>query len=545
MPQFIVQLLVFLLASLISAGLIYISKSFQIYQQLIPVLLVLDIIIAGRINTKANSAFSLPKVAVLLISALLVQTIVISSGGLYSPLLILLHIFTLSAIFLLGSSSPIMFLIFSLGVLIFHISYDKNLYQFFQNDPWAVVIYGLSIIIVIPLALYLSHSNNVKNKFTGFLRDYIEVSEKRQNSILTALSNLVIVTDKNLSVISVNSAFERLLRLALSQVIHKPLFEVIKLKDSTGNYITPEDLPIKQALSDKATHFAEGYTLETKIQTLPKPVTIQIKPVTDVKGEVTQIILVFTDPTIKIGFNTHTSVEQALKKHAYLLSLITSPKSNLSVSAIQLLILQIAHIEEDILTVQEMEDHPLQEVIGFEDLVTFINRILEKNKHFYTLLGGMPQLKFEDENNSETAFLNLYSDSDGKNIFSKYSAPIDGYLLKMIVEKIIDLSVFISSSQPGKNTIINMHLVDAGKTIIIDISFPSADLKEADLPKLFIRDYPGLKLPTLKESSGLEGYIASKIAKTIQLDLITNLNPYTKLANISIALSKQAKITPS
>lgn len=547
MAQFLLQSLFFLLASLTTIGLIYVNSFYKFYQPLIPLLLVIDIIIVGRINTKKGYVKNLPKLTVLYLSSILVQLIIVSSGGFYSPLLILLHLFTIGAIFVLNSSSPISFLILSLGVLIFHIWYDSNLSQFFRDDPWTTVIYGLSIVIVIPLALFLSHSNGVKNKFTSFLKDYIYMSESRQKSILTALSNLVIVTDKNLQIMSVNTALERLLRLSASQVLGKPLFEIIKLKDSSGSYVTPDMLPIKQSMSDKATHFAEGYGLETKIQTLPKPVTIQIKPITDTQGNINQIIFVFTDPTIKIGFNTHPTIDQAAKRHDALLKLITDPKSTLTPTQIQLLILEVAHIEEDILTAQEMEDHPLQEVIGFEDLVTFITKILETKNHFYSLLNAPPKLIYEDDNKSEAAFLTMNNPStsqlnQGTAALSKYSVPIDGFLMKIIMEKITDLGAFITSSQPQKNFEINMKLVDSGKTILVDFNFPSGDIKATELPNLLVSGYPNLKIPTLKDSSGLEGYIANKIAKTIQLEFVPSLNPYNKTITFSIALSKQAKI---
>lgn len=547
MQQFLLQSLFFLLASVSTIGLIYLNTFYKFYQPLIPILLVLDILIVSRINTKKGYVKNFPRLLVLLVSSVLVQLIIISSGGFYSPLLILLHLFTIGAIFVLNSSSPISFLIFSLGVLIFHIWYDSNLSQFFRDDPWSTVIYGLSIIIVIPLALFLSHSNSVKNKFTSFLKDYIFMSESRQKSIMTALSNLVIVTDKNLSIVSVNTALERLLKLSASQVINKPLFEIIKLKDSAGSPVSPEMLPINQSISDKATHFAEGYGLETKIQTLPKPVTIQIKPVTNTQGQVTQIIFVFTDPTVKIGFNTHPTIEQAVKRHDYLLSLITDPKSNLSASAIQLLILEIAHIEEDVLTVQEMEDHPLQEVIGFEDMVAFIEKIIEAKKHFFILLNALPQLNFEDDTKSEAAFLSIKSSdlNQGTSALSKYSAPVDGYLVKIILEKLIDIGAFITASQPQKQMTVNLTLVDMDKTVLININLPSGDMKATDIPNLFLKDYPGLKFPTLKDSSGLEGYIVSKISKTIQLELTPSLNNITKTLTFSLAFSKQAKITES
>lgn len=537
MPQFLIQSAIFLIASGASALLIYISKSYQFYQQLIPVLLVLDILIASRIKTGQQS-LTFPKLSVLFISPLLIQTIVISSGGFYSPLLILLHIFTLGAILLLGSSSPITFLASSLGVLVFHISFDRNLYQFFQNDPWAVAIYALSIVIVIPLALYLSHSNSVKGKFNNFLKDYILMSEKRQKSILTALSNMVIITDKNLGVVSINIAVERLLKTSIHQVQGRLISEVLLLRDSSGNRVPFADLPIKQSLTDKATHIVEGFSLETKIESVPKPITLQIRPLTNPSGEVTQIVFVLTDPLLKVGFNTHPSITDALKKRDKFLSLLTSPISSISEFSAKQVIMLITHIEEDILTVQEMEDHPLQEVIGFVDLISLTEQTIAAKSFFYLSIGNIPEIKFEDEDKREEAFLNLRMEQLGQLNLSKYTAAIDSYLLKLILEKIIDFSVFAAGNEAKPQ----IYLSIIPDNVKIEISFPSKNLTQKDLSNFLVKNYPGIKLPSLQNSSGLEGYIAGKVSRAIGLPIETSINIYKNMVTITLIIQKQAKI---
>lgn len=543
MRQFLIQTFIFLLASLTSVALMFVSRSYSFYQQMIPILLILDILVASRIKSTQDK-FTFSKRTVLFVSSLLVQVIIISSGGLYSPLLILIHIFTLGAIFLLGSRSPIFFLIFSLGVFIFHISFDRNLYQFFQNDPWTIVIYTLSIIIVIPLALYLAHSNKIKDQFNNFLKDYIDVSEKKQKSILTALSNLVIITDKNLGVISINIATERLLRTSVSQVAGKSIADILILKDSRGDKVPFDSLPIKQAFSDKATHFVEGYFLETQIQALAKPVVLQIRPLTNSSGEIIQVVFVLTDPLVKIGFNTHPSLKEAMERRDLLLNYLTTPHPQLSPLSSQQTIFLIAHTEEDILTAQEMEDHPLQEVIGFIDLVTLIKQIIDSKTYFYQCFGDIPTLEFEDENKSEAAYLDLHQDISSVNLKpSIYSAPVDSYLLKIIIEKILDIAVFIASDDINKQKAqINLSF-GLDKNIEVRITCPNPALNQNDLPNLFTRYYPGVKALQLQKSSGLEGYIAGKIAGTIHLPVDIRLDERLKTISFELVISKQARIS--
>lgn len=540
MAQLFIQTVIFLTASASTIGLISLSTAYQFYQQVISVLIILDILVASRIKTKQESESRLPKYTVLFLSALLVQLIVVSSGGFYSPLLILLHIFTLGAIFLLGTSTAIFFLVFSIAVLIFQVSHDKNLYQFFQNDPWTTVIYVISIIIVIPLALFIAKNNRVKDKFNNFLKDYIAQSEQKQKSILTALSNIVIVTDSRLNIVSVNIAVERLMRTSLPQIAGKPISDLIVLKDNLGNPVPFENLPVREALTDRATHYAEGYFLETKIQTAPKPVILQIKPLTDGSGNVTQIVFVLTDPLSKVGFNTHPSVKNALAKRDTLLASIENPQTLKNAIDTNTAILLVTHIEEDILTVQEMEDHPIQEVIGFVDVVSLINSIIENKTLFYKTIGKAPEVDFEDEDKIEETFLLSSRDPSSASLStSKYSAPIDSFLIKTIFEKLIDLSVFIS----GVVNTVKIHLsLDLDKNIKINISFPARDLKENNLASFYIKDYPGLELTQLERSSGLEGYIAGRISRTIGLSMKTTLNVYNKTVLIEIIIPKEAKI---
>lgn len=398
------------------------------------------------------------------------------------------------------------------------------------------IIALLSIFAVI--AFFFSKTNFFKNKLNNFLKDYNDASEKKQKSIFSAISNMVIMTDKNLKVESVNIAVERLLRTSIHQVKGKSITEIIRLKDSSGNPVPFDNLPVNQALTDKATHFAEGYFLDTKIQTLPKPVTIQIKPVTDPSGSIIQVVFVLTDPVIKIGFNTHPSIKEALKKRDALLNQLTAPNSQLSPQAIKEYILLITHIEEDIMTVQEMEDHPLQEVIDFADLVQLITQILNSKKALYSFISNEPKLEYDDEAKSEDAFLHMDSAVAGIVNNSLYAAPIDSYLVKVILEKIMDFSSFIS----GKESTPQIHLsIDRDNKILIQISFSNTSISERNLTGLYIQDYPGIRSPGLQKSSGLEGYIAGKLSRTISLPLTTSVDKNQVL--IQILIPKQPKIS--
>src|SRR3989344_9528837 len=309
-----IDLLAFLVSSITSLGLIYLKVPTTVIQQAVAFLLVILLIFSNRfifvksLNSQENLSNKLFRFLLLSFSSLFVQLLVISSGGFYSPFLILFHLYTLGASFLLKIGSAIIFLVFSLVVLTGSTFLNKTLLTLFQQDPGSAVIYLVSFMVIIPLAQFLMSTYHLKDTISKLLTQHIEIREKREKSILSGLNELVIVTDINLKILSFNGAVEKTLKLP-GIILGSSLLEAIRLKDSAGKEATAESLSVNKVLKNKITHFVEGFLLETRLNPDFR-VSIQIRPVTNPAGEINQIAFVITD--IKpSGSEIHTEFERA------------------------------------------------------------------------------------------------------------------------------------------------------------------------------------------------------------------------------------------
>lgn len=399
------SVVLFGLSSLISIGLIYFQYSHVFSQQIISVVLLMSLILLGRFNNVKKQTTPWQTGLAVLLSSFLVQILIISSGGLYSPLLIVVHIYTLGAIFLLNSKSPLAFLLMTLGVLIAQLKYDPILVDTFDHDPWTAVIYGMTFIIIIPLALYLSHSYFIKDGLTKLLRNYIKMQEQKEDSILTALNDLVIVTDPLLKIVSVNSAVEKILQKDQKEVEGKTFFETFTLKNLNGDIADADALSINATMHDKASRYVEGFMLQSQALLKPKAVLIQVRPLIDTNGVITQLVFVMSDPSLKRTASTHENLVEAVKRRNLLLETFSHLPANTPYETVKAKIGLITHIEEDIALAQELEDHQFQEKPTIEDIVYLAKKMLQFKQPMADLLAVKTQLTFADPDNVEAVFL--------------------------------------------------------------------------------------------------------------------------------------------
>ena len=426
---------IFIVSSLISFGLIYFKLSAAFSQQIVSVTLLFSVVFLGKFNNVKKQSTPWQTSLAVLLSSFLVQMLVISSGGLYSPLLIIIHLYTLGAIFLLNSKTPIYFLFFSLLVLIGQIRYDPILSATFFNDPWTAVIYGMSFLIIIPLALYLSHNYFMKDAFTNLLKNYIQMQERKADSILTALNDLVVVTNQKLEILSVNISVEKYLQQDKDDILGKNLFDIFTFKDISGLPGTTSSLSIDAAMLDKASHFVDGFMLETVGNIKPKPVLIQVRPLTDEAGKISQIVFVMSEPGIQPNVPIHQSLAEALKRKNSLLDSFAAIRSATSYESIKAKIGLVTHIEEDIYLNAELEDHSPNEKPILADMVVLSSRIIEQNRPLSEFLATNILLNYEDPEAKEAAFIKLHESktSDADLAPSIYSLPVEEKFIGVII----------------------------------------------------------------------------------------------------------------
>ena len=248
------------MASLIVFLLIYFKFQIVVFQQLIAFLIVLLVILTRfPFALTGNILQKLLRLSLITLSGLLVQLLVISSGGFYSPFLILLYLYTLGASFLLNLHTAISFLVFSLILLVAAVIFDQRMRMLFSEDPGTAILYFVSFIVITPLAQFLMRTYHLKSALSKILAEYVQIGQKREESILRGLSEMVLVTDSRLRIQSVNEATERVVGKSQEQLYGQPLLSTVLLRDENGNLATTKALSIDSILTDKVSRIIKGF----------------------------------------------------------------------------------------------------------------------------------------------------------------------------------------------------------------------------------------------------------------------------------------------
>lgn len=539
--MFFWEILGLLVTSILSFATIYLQIPSQLKQQIIAVLLVVLLVFVSRI-VFANSPLTKKRwfrVFSLSFSSLLVQMLIISSGGMYSPFLPLIHFFTAGVSFIFNITVALSFLAFSIILLFLNIRLDPNINKFFTDDPWTAALLSISFLVMVPISFLIARSYHLKDSLSKILSEHIQMGKIREESILSGLNELVIVTDLNLGVLYLNSQAEKELGFNNSQVMRHHLFAILNLRDPAGNPATAQSLSVDKALVDKAARIVSDFYFYGKRRI---KVSVQIKPIVDLSGKVIQLVFVITDA--KFGgsptYQSHLNLEQAHNKYN---AMFDDLRKTLLLTQSQELVakIELLHkIEEDLLIAIELEDHPIREMIRFQDVALLCKQVVVTKRNFARGLKVPIVFSLPDKEISESAFLSMVESNATESMIpiSDFTIPADFKWLAVMIEKMLDVSLLLSMTEPVPQIDVFLHR-DQNNVYITTLGRCS-NINEKNVSEIFIEQFGNLPINTgLRFGSGLEGYIIKMIKE--QLNIPLEIKFYKNPAQIlfNIALSKE------
>lgn len=520
MPFF--EILIFFLSSLSVCTLIYFKIPQGILQSFAALLLALAIVVSRIVFIKFKQQHGrLYRFLLLFLSALFVQLLVITTGGFLSPFVILLYLFTLAASFLFNLQSSISFLVFSALTLTVNIFFNSRMREIFWEDPWSTVLYFISFAVVVPLAQFLTRSYHIKDVLSKVLKEYIQISEKREGSILKSLSEFVVVTDKSLNIISTNEAVEKALSLSASEIIHHPFLEIIPLKDSAGSPVTMESLSVRDILNDQSARIIKGFSFQAKVDSRPRQMIIHAKPVTNPGGQVSQIVFIISEASFFDDTKRHDNLDAARKRYQMIFKTLGQSllDAKLRRPAVQANLL--AKIGEDLLIAQEIEDHPIRENIDFPDVAMIGQQAVASKQQFAQAMGVTLKFFLPPEEVGEAAWFSLKSsDLPEKTLpMSDFAVPVDGKWLGMALPRLLDLAILLSGGR--NNPVVGLTARQENKTMVsMEIITSVPPLSGEQQKWLFEVNYGNLgETGYLYLGSGLEGFIARSILTQLNIPL--------------------------
>lgn len=514
-----------LFTSILTALLIYKQVSATSLHQLDLFLMIILMIYLGKVIWRKEVA-TLSRTNTLIVTSLtafLTQVVIISTGGFYSPLMIIVHLYTITSGFLLNIITSLTFLFSTLLVLGYQIYSDTNIQQKFREDPGIAAIYFVSFLITIPLAQYVTKTYHIKDKMSKALGEYLEIGHQRERSILSGMNELVFITDKNLKIESTSESARRLLNTSDEAIKHKPLLDEIQLFTQNGSRVSIDSLPIKEILGDKTIRVVKD--LRMIIPTGQNTtITIQIKPIKNSHGEVDQLVFILTDARLSLDTQGyHQDLEFVLTRYQQSLSNLKTTLNKSSSGQVSAMVEVLSHIEEDLRTALEMEDHPLKEKIDFEDIAYLSRQVILDKQNFAQKLGVNLNFSLSEEETSEESLIRLKDQHVESKLLGKsdFTVPIDAIWLKLLVQKLVDLSILLTTVESNPEVDLRPSRLD--DNLLIELIL-NAQITENELNDLFIKDYGSLGLHTnLRYGSGIEGFLAQAIATELKLSLSAKL----------------------
>lgn len=535
--QTISQVLAILIASLLTIALSYFKISIITYQQILIVLMIAALIFYNFYSSR-KTIHKIPSFlftfVVLLFSTFFVQLLVISTGAVFSPFFILFHLYSITLSFLLSFLASLAFVLLTLISLGVNIYFNPNELKLIKDDPGTVLLYGVSFLVIIPLAQIITKKYHIKDELSKILSHKVQVGE----SVLESLSELVVITDPNLKIVSVNEALKRLLNTSDSEVVDKNLFDILILKDSDEQPATLESVSIDKVLVEHTSRIVSGFLLFVPSKVAPFRVSIQIRPIIDGQGKIDQLSFVITEGQ-GISSSSH-DIEEAFKDQENRIEMLREELKKRSLSNLDTQVELIDKTEQDILILEEIEDHGIKERSILTDVAELTQNIVNIKQIFASSLGVALKFNLEEDDTKEASMLALKKQNVAISLLSSdFTTPLDPKWVKILISEIIDIAILLSINT--NNRFVEIHLIKNPDPSLVNINITTSfSIIESDNNFLFEKFYPKLKQKKiLNLSTGLEGFISKTIANQLNIPLI--IRNYTNHTAFIISLERKVR----
>lgn len=547
MKRQLVQIFALLLTSLLTVSVIYYKIPSIVLQQSIAVFVVVLLIANRFVFLRSKSIPFVITTALIALVSIFLQLLIISSGGFYSPFLILFHLFAIALSFLFAVRIAIGFLSFSIMALIAGTLLDPRLHSLFVNDPFSAVLYLLSFAVIIPLYQLVSSRYHLEEAISKILSiqlkqkgAQLELTQKRDESLLGGLSDLVIMIDLNLKILSVNEATIRTLKLSSAEALGQSIFNVLHLKDMKGEGVDRNFLSIDEIIERGTTHFFDNLLLYTKNTPLPRKINLRIHPTKNLASRIDQIVFIISNAYSGGHLNVaYQNIEQAALRHESLLEAIKNELEEKDLKTLKGKIELLGKTEKDILTATEIISFGIKPNFTLLDTANLMQRVVDNEKDFARSLGVPLNFSLSKEFREKFITLNSQDNLPIPQAFTSqyFTALSELRWIDILLEKILDLLILLSVKE--KQPRVEASISFDEKAVRIDVNCTYLQPVPKDFEKLLLTEYYGNLMTTdITLGSGLEGYLIKTIATLLNLSFNIVYNEKSSTLYFSVRLPK-------
>jgi PAS domain-containing protein len=516
----LLNIALFAVSALLSYLILVYFKLKVVNVQQILVVLILVILLTYNKVSEQKGLSKISRMGMMTLGSLFVQLLVISSGGFFSPFLILIHLYTLGASFLINLTSATTFLIFTITLIVIYSLTNPQYHQLFLGDIGSVLLYLATFVVVVPLSAMVSKQYHLKESLFNLVSKKFNVIQSQQEILYMGLNELVVITDSDLKILSANDAIKNMYNLTDSELIHKTLLELLDLKDATGKKIDQTDLQVQSVLLDRASRIVNGYYLYPPKGSLANKIVIQIRPVISQENSINQLMFILSEDQ-KQSHVSHQELNEAINrqqgvKEQILNKLIATGRNHDVIALFEV----FSNMERDIFLAAEIEDHGIKPNNTLLDLAFYLKKLVKEKMAFAAVQNVDLSFVLPESEAAEKVRLQLLEENVARNSIpvSSFYIPIDEKWFKVMGSELVDLSIILASSSSGRKVKVEISHTKTGINLLFICTIPS--LTQEDLRQIFTKYYPTLQNKlTVQIYSGLEGFIAKEISTRLGIPL--------------------------
>jgi hypothetical protein len=459
---------------------------------------------------------------ILFVVNILVQLIVLTTGGMYSSFFILYHLTAIAVGLFYSSQVAIIFLSFTAINIVFYIFSDTQLFSFVVNDPVTVILYCITFLAIIPLIHLLAERYHLKDTLFQYMSNQVKIEE----SIIADLHELVFVTDNQLRIISLNDQVERVLLRSRSELYHQFLFDVLYIKDENGVLFHKDSLPFASIIQKQETKRFDNL-LFMPAASARRKVSMTIKSINELIDTGSQICIIITDQQFATANDKmQKKLEQVKVQHEARIDTIKKQLHEQSAFELAKQMVVIAKTEQDILYTQLIEISGITEQKVPIDIAKLAEETVQSEQEFAQILHVPVTCTLQNFTEQDIAPLitDIFTITPNQFTGPFFTALCDVKYTGLLLQKLTELAIILSSnhSQPGVRVTVDRPTAE---DITIHIVAKCNELSSEDQADMFVQLYGRLtEKVNWRMSSGLEGYLAKMIWQYLSLNVDTKVS---------------------
>lgn len=505
----------------------------------LPVVIVLIIIYRSSVRSWGEFLNHWGKLFFLFWGAVLVQMLVLSTGGLRSPFLILIHLFMILLSFIFSFPVAVIFLVLSFAIILIDISFYQSIHVFLMTDPSLVVLQLASLISIIPVAYIISHQYHVKDVWFTLLHERVKTDE----AIMERLPELIIITDADLTILSVNDAVERTLQRSRSELLALPLFDVLLLKDSEGKLVTKNTFFREDKLPLKPIEPEKPFLLMASSST-QRHIKLQIQPVKDTGSKISQVsfILSFVSQEEPLKESVAMLLERTRTKYEAIVQDIKRQLQDKNVVGIRSQMLLLEKIENDMYIAGTFNNSKQRNVTKSRfDIAKLCRQVAIAEHDFADAFHTSVTFTIRNFGNTDIAPLTVenYPVKPEQLTGPFFTVFSDVRQMETLIKKLLDRAIFLASGE--KEAAVQFTADRATQDLItIKVAGNCPTFRPEQLTDLSLPYYGQLyAITNLHAGSGLEGFLIKTISENLQLpiDVVYKEKPSPHLT-VSLLISR-------